>query len=70
MEQRITFLLKKSGKEGLTLEEEAELTIFFQDEANRELFNNAAAALIDDISRDVEVNPADWEQMLQQIMFS
>lgn len=68
MDQRITFLLKKSGEEGLTIAEERELTIFFQDEANRELFNSAAVALPEDISGDAEVNSADWEPLLQHIL--
>lgn len=68
MKQRITFLLRKNGEEGLTIEEEAELTTFFQDEANRELFNSAAVVLTDDISGDAEVNRADWEPMLQHIL--
>lgn len=68
MEQRITFLLKKSGEEGLTKAEEAELTTFFQDEANRELFNSAAIALPEDNSGDAEVNRDDWEPMLQHIL--
>lgn len=70
MEQRITFLLKKSGEEGLTVAEEKELTAFFQDEANRELFNSAAAAWPEEISGDEAVNPVTWEPVLQHILLA
>ncbi|HEY8958228.1 FecR family protein [Chitinophaga sp.] len=70
MEARITFLLKKSGEEGLTVAEEKELTAFFRDEANRELFNSAAAAWQEEISGDEAVNPVTWEPVLQHILLA
>lgn len=70
MEQRIIFLLKKSGEEGLTKDEETELTAFFQDEANRELFNSAAAAWPEEIPGDGEVDPVNWEPVLQDILLA
>lgn len=70
MEQRIIFLLKKSGEEGLTEAEETELAAFFQDEANRELFNNAAAAWPEERSGDGAVNPVSWEPVLQDILLA
>ncbi|WP_142686114.1 FecR family protein [Chitinophaga polysaccharea] len=70
MEQRITFLLKKSGEEGLTAAEEKELTAFFQDEANRELFNSATAAWPVEIPGDEAADTVNWEPVLQNILLA
>lgn len=70
MEQRIIFLLKKSREEVLTAAEEKELTAFFQDEANRELFNSATAAWPVEIPGDEAVDTVNWEPVLQNILLA
>lgn len=68
MEQRIAYLIQKCSRDELTTAEEEELTAFFLDEKNRELFNQEAATLMVTSTEKPVINEENWEPVLLNVL--
>jgi ferric-dicitrate binding protein FerR (iron transport regulator) len=66
--QRLTYLLQQHLAGSLSAEEQQELSMLLQADADRELFNTVLADLMQQETPAVPANPAVWQQMVQDIV--
>lgn len=68
MEPRIAYLLQKCSVDRLTTAEQEELSAFFLNEDNRELFNEEAAQLIENTPAGAVISEEDWNPLLAHVL--